>query len=577
MEMSVRTTPAESALPFVLLDEQLLDLTRGAAGDLLLSFSSSVWESDLFLVLDIYSAAHPVHPEGHVGWWKYPLEDKRDLPLRVLKTDAGFTVSFEGRDDAECWKNPEFSGLAEDVLAVHVVLRHTVSEAIYFEDVLYLYNSAGALAASNARRADVEQVDGRAASLPWYVWPRMSKVHIVATNLYEHDAIGNFAISVARLLRAGGVPCQLYASRFDPALRDTIRNVADLVATVDEQDVLLVNFSIFDPFLPQMAALNCKKLVYFHNITPPRFFQIYDAEYAAHCLKGVAQAQLLTGFDGLLANSADSAAVLKGLLSDAKSKRMDSTEILEIGDSRTKGPFEDASRLLEKAARLLDRPSDPEMNVQVCPPLVNFEQRLQSPAEPVDLPNQKTLLVYVGRVAPHKKIEDLIALFQRYYKLNSDSALVIVGGSSFGGYSGYLRYLLLHEYAGIRHRIHFVDNVNDGQLRTIYERASALVTMSEHEGFCVPLVEAMAFDLPIFAFANDAVRQTLGRSGRVFYTKDFATIAADLHHVLNSPWKREQMAADQRRRLAEIIADADGRVLWAALEEVLFESASAAD
>ena len=112
--------------------------------------------------------------------------------------------------------------------------------------------------------------------------------------------------------------------------------------------------------------------------------------------------------------------------------------------------------------------------------------------------------------------------------------------------------------------------VSDGQLKTLYERSSAFVTMSEHEGFCVPVVEAMAFDKPVFAYADEAVLETLGRSGRVFYNKDFDAIAGDLDAVLSNPWIERLIVASQRSRMAEIVDQAAGQALWSVLEKVLY-------
>jgi glycosyltransferase involved in cell wall biosynthesis len=164
----------------------------------------------------------------------------------------------------------------------------------------------------------------------------------------------------------------------------------------------------------------------------------------------------------------------------------------------------------------------------------------------------------------------LFALFARYYAINPDSAILVVGGARFDGYGGFLRYLLDNEYGALKEHIHFHDGVSDGQLKTLYQRASAYVTMSEHEGFCVPVVEAMAFGKPIFAYADQAVMETLNSSGRVFYSKDFEAIAADIHAVLSTPWIERNIVAEQHKRLKTIIEEASGRTMWAALEKVLY-------
>ena len=178
----------------------------------------------------MYSAANPVHPAGHVGWWKWPLEIKGDLTRRGRQerpTDSPSRSTAPRRRSSG--RIPTFSGLDEPVIALHVVLRPVISEAVRFDDILYVYNSpVGAGSSREARRNELDNPHAAAPSVPWYVWPRQSMVHLVSTNVFERDAVGNFALSVHRLLRANGIACQLYAGNFDPTLRETIRHTCEL-------------------------------------------------------------------------------------------------------------------------------------------------------------------------------------------------------------------------------------------------------------------------------------------------------------------------------------------------------------
>ncbi len=563
----------EADVPHATLGQQWIDLTEAASSDLRLSFSASVWDKDLFLVVDIYAANNPVHPGGHVGWWKCPLREKKgDVIVRLEKDATRLRVLFDNQPAEEQWVNRQFTGIETDVLSLHVVLRQTLSEGIEFDDKLFIYNSTDALASSLQRREAVESPRGEPTSIPWYVWPTDCRVHVVAANVFENDAVGNFAFSVYRLLRGNGIPCQLYAGNFDPALRPTVRHVSDLLAVAEPTDLVFFNFSIHDPYMRQISMLPCKKILYFHNITPPRFFQIYDAEHAAHCMEAVDQLELLRDFDGLIANSASSGRVLQNLATHKRPSH-DGKTVQEAAHAR--GPFEEASRLLEQAARIIEQQKESKLDVHVCPPFMNADRWLEIAAEPIALPPEKTLLLYVGRVAPHKRIEDLLALYRAYRKLDSDSALLIAGGASFDGYSGYLRYLMQNEFRELQPFIHFKESVSDGQLKTLYPAASVFVTMSEHEGFCVPLVESMVFDTPVFAYASEAVAETLGRAGRLFHAKNFSAIAADIHDVLHADWKKAKILAEQRRRLAEIVTNIDGGTIWSTIEEIFFHDRAA--
>ncbi len=557
-QMTTLKRTSDARLPYVSVDKPRLDMTDSECGELKLSFNSSVWDDELYLVIDLYSAAHPVHPQGHVGWWKWPLDAKGDVTVQVKKEADGFAVTFDDVAPREFWRNPDYAGLDEPVIALHVVLRQVVSEAVRFDDILHLYNSADALARSNQRRMRLEHPTGWVASLPWFVWPRESTVHLVSTNAFERDAVGNFALGLHRLFRANGIPCQLYASQFDPALRETIRHTCELFDTAAKDDIVLLNFSIFEPWLPQLAELPSKKILYFHNITPARFLQVYDAEYAVHCTEGLAQLKYLPQFDALMANSTSSARVLQAAAQ--QSRQVDSDAPLQRAGIEN----------VEVDETEVEDVEVDDVEVTIGPPIVGPKAWHDVEAEPIDLPPQSTKLLYVGRIAPHKRVEDLFVLFEFYHELDPDSALIIVGASTFQGYRGFLQYLLRSEYAPLQDFIHFREHVSDGQLKTLYQSSSAFVTMSEHEGFCVPVVEAMTFDIPVFAFAEDAVLETLGRSGRVSYSKEFDAIAADLRSVLTTSWKQRSIIAAQRERMQQIVQQADGQAFWAALEKVVY-------
>ena len=581
MEINPSSTGSTPPLR-VALDVERIDLTRAKSATLQLTFPSSTWEHDVFLVIDIYSAANPVHPEGHAGWWKWTLADREDITLEVIKSETSLSVRFNGEEPTEYWLNDQYAAAQEPVLALHVVLRQNTSGSISFNDTVQVFNDKRAWQATEARLAEFEAVAPGPVSIPWYHWPSKSTVRIVAANIFERDAVGNFAIGLYKLLRANHIPAKLYASQFDPPLRGAITYLGELIDEVEEHDLVWMNFSIYDPYLPSIAALNCRKLLYFHNITPPNFFQIYDAEYASYCAKGQRQLIEAENFDVILANSIVTAESMhkqivaqQKLTKDAaiefaKAAAQQPAQVASAAQRKTLGtPVALAS---QKSARG-DVHAPRTTEIDICPPIVGQDRWSNVAAEAVNLPNVKTLLLYVGRIAPNKRIEDLFALFARYHAIDADSALLIVGGASFSGYSGYLQYLLDHEHTAVKSNIHFLSVVSDGRLKSIYEAATAFVTMSEHEGYCVPLVEAMSFDLPVFAYAEPGVAETLGASGRRYYAKDFAELAQDIHDTLTTHWKRDQIVAAQRARVAEIGAAADGRLIWSALEKVMFPRA----
>jgi glycosyltransferase involved in cell wall biosynthesis len=208
--------------------------------------------------------------------------------------------------------------------------------------------------------------------------------------------------------------------------------------------------------------------------------------------------------------------------------------------------------------------------ISICPPMVGTDRFSGARTCPLQLPLKPVRLLHVGRLVPHKRIEDVIALFHEYNRLEPESCLLLVGNDSSKGYPDYLRDIVSTRFPHLQSNIHFLGEVPQAILKSAYNEASAFLTMSEHEGFCLPLVEAMSFGLPIFAYAEPAVMETLGGSGKVFQSKDFPVMAAEIHRVLHDPSEREHMIVRQRGRLEEIAAQADGRCIWMAMREVLF-------
>jgi len=540
-----------SHIPFIRMDMPFVDFTEGRHASFMLSPSVDVLEDDHFLVIDIYSAAKHVHPAGHVGWWKRDLVDSADISVRITRADEGITVSFPGyAGPVEHWTNWEmFSGLGQPVLAVHVVLRSKRTQSITFNEIMPVYASAEALDQSRkqqeALRCDLQSIHD--AAMPWFYWPKEINAHIVTASFQERDAIGAFVIGLYRLLTRAGVTAIVYAAHCHPELRGFIRPIPDLVAGAREHDLVFFNFSIFDQYMDTISRMPCRKILYYHGITPPRYFQVYDPELARFCRRGYEQLPLAERFNKLMANSRVEAHVLwsalaSGLQNDGKN------------DSQLRPLVEDVS---------------------ICPPCIGTQPFARVDPQPLHLPHQGTRLLYVGRIAPHKKIEDLLALFQEYHQLDPDSCMLIVGTHLIPGYSAYLRHLLDTRFIRVKDSVLFLGEVSQGQLKSLYRASSAFVTMSEHEGFCLPLVEAMSFDLPVFAYAEPAVRETLGGSGLVYYAKHFQVIAEDMRRILQSAPECAHILESQRRRFEEIAREANGRALWRAFEEVLFTGESA--
>ena len=161
-----------------------------------------------------------------------------------------------------------------------------------------------------------------------------------------------------------------------------------------------------------------------------------------------------------------------------------------------------------------------------------------------------TNILFVGRMIPNKKIDDLIRIFHAYKtRCNPRSRLLLVG--SYGGFDLYFA-MLQQLVARLRvPDVFFMGHVSNEELSAFYDVADLFLCASEHEGFCVPLVEAMAADVPILAYAAGAVPETLGGAGLLFAPKDLEVAAEMLGMLVYDRALRAQVLAGQRRRLAD--------------------------
>jgi glycosyltransferase involved in cell wall biosynthesis len=206
-------------------------------------------------------------------------------------------------------------------------------------------------------------------------------------------------------------------------------------------------------------------------------------------------------------------------------------------------------------------------------PIVLDLARYRQPPSPVSralFSGRRTNLLFVGRVIPNKRIEDLLAVFALYRRHDPTSRLLLVGD-----YRGHERY-----YARLRERaaalslslsddVVFTGHVEHDDLLAAYREADLFLCLSEHEGFCVPLVEAMAFGVPVVAYDAGAVRETLRGAGVLLQDKDPERVAEVLWRLRTGPELRQAVLDTQRRAMGELEGTDFGALLLDRLAPVL--------
>jgi glycosyltransferase involved in cell wall biosynthesis len=195
-------------------------------------------------------------------------------------------------------------------------------------------------------------------------------------------------------------------------------------------------------------------------------------------------------------------------------------------------------------------------NTGVFPIAVDTDRITRAPRRPAlekvleseDWPN----FLFVGRIVPNKKIEDhikLAELFKRY--VSEEYRFVFVGKTDATPTYYAALEALIARFRMPPGRFIFTGSVPDIDLATYYRKATVYISMSEHEGFCVPLLEAMAAEVPVLAYASTAVPDTLGGAGVQFAPKDLEYAAELLGELTYNGELRARVLAGQRRRLAD--------------------------
>jgi glycosyltransferase involved in cell wall biosynthesis len=326
---------------------------------------------------------------------------------------------------------------------------------------------------------------------------------------HKGDAIGDSARRVRDLLRAMGHASELYALTIDDELRHDVRHFSDPAATAGE--LTIFHYALPSPMTEAFAALPRGRVLQYHNVTPASYFAPYDP--ALFRLATLGRNELKT-----LAGRVDLA------LGDSEYNRQE-LEALDFGPTGVFPIAVDTARIVQPAHR-------PALEEILDDGLVNF--------------------LFVGRIAPNKKIEDIIRLAE-VYKRYVDAYYRFIFVGRFDVVPRYYSMIraLMAEYRFLNDRFVFTGPIPDEELAVYYRHAAVYISMSEHEGFCVPLVEAMAADVPVLAYAAAAVPDTLAGAGVQFAPKDLEQAAELLGSLAFDDQLRAGVIAGQRRRLAD--------------------------
>lgn len=336
------------------------------------------------------------------------------------------------------------------------------------------------------------------------------RVHQIISTISYGDAVSNDAIAMRDVLVSMGYYTRIYAEHIWKGINAESALPLSKLPNLNSDDVVIYHLSTGTKLTRRFAGLPCRKVVVYHNSTPPEFF-FRNNSMLMHVQKQ-AQRQITALAPYVDYCIADSQYNKQDLREKGYTCPIDVLPILI--------PFED-----------YDRPSNPRLLARYSDSAVN--------------------LLHTGRISPNKKIEDVISAFYCYQKhYCPNSRLFLIG--SFSPSDRYCRQIAAYiSRLGLEESVVIPGHSKFQDILTYYRLADAYLCMSEHEGFCVPLVEAMYFNLPVVAYASTAIPETLGGSGLLLQEKDPMQTAAAVDWLMRNPVKKKIIVENQRERLRD--------------------------
>jgi len=336
-------------------------------------------------------------------------------------------------------------------------------------------------------------------------------VHQVLATLGYGDAIGHEVLGIQRVLRAAGYESEIFVETADPRLEDLTYDYRDLLDASHPDNLLIHHFSIGSRASRVAYALPDRMMLVYHNITPPEYFAGVHRRLAELCWKGRRELR-------------------------AYATRCD----LAVGDSEFNRQELEALGFPETAVL----PVVPDFSHLSGPP----DWRIASQFD-----DERVNLLFVGRMIPNKRIEDLIRIFHAYRtRINPHSRLLLVG--SQGGFEKYVASLHGLIAALETPDVHFTGHVTNEELVAYYQVADLFLCASEHEGFCVPLVEAFHMRVPVVAYASTAIPSTMDGGGVLYENRDPLHVARIVDAVLSDSDLYDRVLASQDAALGRLVA-----------------------
>lgn len=333
---------------------------------------------------------------------------------------------------------------------------------------------------------------------------RPKRLHQFLTGATAGDAITDHALTLRGWLREMGFDSKLYAEHIHESMAEEVEPLAAYRRSRGEQWAIY-HHSTGSGVAGFLQERGPRLILIYHNVTPARFFEAVDPAWVARSREGEAQ--------------------LRQLRPQVE---------LALGVSAYNTGYLEAAGY-ERCGVL---------------PITLAEEALQgesNPALAARLEGRRPLLLFVGRLAPNKKQEDVVKLLYAYRRIRPEAQLALVGDRWTVGYDRWIEQMAAE--LGLDGALTVTGKVSQQDMVTYYRRAAVYVSMSEHEGFGKPLIESMYLGLPVMAYASAGVPGTMGDAGVLFYRKAYEELAEVVEILVSDEALRQRVIERQRKRV----------------------------
>lgn len=334
------------------------------------------------------------------------------------------------------------------------------------------------------------------------------QIHQVVVTLSYGDGVSNDALAIYNILKRNGFETDIYTFEVDPRVQCNDCKIIDETVNFAENDVIIYHLCTGTVINEWFSRWKGKKIVRYHNITPPEWFEGIDDACYQFCMEGLKEVQKM-------------AACVEYCLPVSEFNLRD----------------------LEKMGY--------QCEMDVLPIIVPFDEYANHIANDIVkqyMNDGYTNVIFSGRIVPNKCQQDVMTAFAYYQKAyNQKSRLFLVGGYSEEN-EFYKTLLKMRDELEVENVV-FTNHVSKEELISYYKLSDVFLCMSEHEGFCIPLIEAMLFDIPIVAYNSTAIPETLGGGGVLVDKKEWSLIAREIHHVVSDIPYQQEILLKQRERL----------------------------